>query len=162
MKVFFNRGWGGWGLPTHLLFFLAGPVIYSHHGLQDRIRRQRWLSLGAGLLLLLAVGVIAGGPGEEAFGTPEYALVTMLHSLASWCLVLGILGLGMQYLAVYRLFLGYAGPAVLPFYILHQSVILVVGYFGAVVHSGPAEVRRDPGQLAGRDPGPVRAPGPAF
>lgn len=127
-KVFFNRGWGGWGLPTYLFFFLAGLVIYSHHGLQDRVRRQRWLSLGAGLLLLLVLGLIAGGPGDERFRTAEYALVTMLHSLASWCLVLGVLGLGMQYLAVYRSILGYAGQAVLPFYVLHQSVILGLGY----------------------------------
>jgi len=124
-----NRGWGGWSLPTHFFFFLGGLVIISHDGLQDRIRRQGWPSLAVGLLLLLAVGAIAGGPGEESFGTPEYALVAVLHSLASWCWVLGILGLALKYLTVYRPFLGYAGEAVLPFYILHQSVILGLGYF---------------------------------
>ena len=128
MRVFFSRSWGGWGLPTYLFFFVGGLVVYSHLNLQDRIRRQRWFSLVAGLLLLLVVGVITGSPGEERFGTPSYALVTMLHSVASWCWVLGILGLGMEYLAVYRPFLGYAGEAVLPFYVLHQSVILGVGY----------------------------------
>jgi peptidoglycan/LPS O-acetylase OafA/YrhL len=131
-RVFFNRAWGGWGLPTYLFFFIGGLVIYSHQGVQDRIRRQRWLSLGAGFSLLLVLAVLTGGSGEERFGTPVYALVTMLHSLSSWCWVLGILGLGMQYLTIYRPFLGYAGEAVLPFYILHQSVILAVGYF--VVH----------------------------
>ncbi len=128
-NVFLSRDWGGWSLPAYLFFFAGGLVIYSHQGVQDRIRRQRWLSLAAGLLLLVVVAVLTGGSGEERFGTQEYALTTMIHSLSSWCLVLGILGLGMQRLTVYRPFLGYAGEAVLPFYILHQSVILGVGYF---------------------------------
>lgn len=124
-----NRGWGGWSLPTYLFFFLAGFVVIAHDGIQERVRRQRWPSLAAGILFLAAVGVLTVGQGDPRFGTPMYALVVVLHSLASWCLVLAILGFGRQHLTVGHPILRYANEAVLPFYILHQTVILGIGYF---------------------------------
>ena len=42
---------------------------------------------------------------------------------------LGLLGMGSRLLNVNNRFLGYANEAVLPFYILHQPIILVIGYF---------------------------------
>lgn len=127
-NLLFNRGWGGWSLPTYIFFFLAGFVVTSHEGLQEQIRRCRWLSLVAGLLSLAAVAVITTGRAEPRFGTSTYALGAVLHSLSSWCLVLAILGFGRQYLTAGRPVLRYANEAVLPFYILHQTVILGLGY----------------------------------
>jgi len=123
------RGWGGWSLPTYIFFFLAGFVISAHDGIQERICWQRLVSLAAGLLLLVAVGVLMVGGGGPRFGTPRYALVFALYSLASWCLVLAILGFGRQHLTAPRPILRYANEAVLPFYILHQTVILGIGYY---------------------------------
>ena len=123
-----DRSWGGWGLPTYVFFFLAGFVIISSETIQDRIRRQRWVSLAGGVALLALTGTLMVVQGEGRFGTAEYALQFGLYSLASWCWVLAILGLGMQYLNIPRPWLRYANEAVLPFYILHQTVILGLGY----------------------------------
>jgi hypothetical protein len=43
--------------------------------------------------------------------------------------VLAILGFGRKYLNYGTPFLRYANEAVLPFYVLHQTVLLCVGYF---------------------------------
>ena len=43
--------------------------------------------------------------------------------------ILAMLGYGMRYLTANCPLLVYANEAVLPFYILHQPVILVIGYF---------------------------------
>jgi glucan biosynthesis protein C len=43
--------------------------------------------------------------------------------------VLAILGFGMQHLTFSTPFLRYANEAVLPFYILHQTVIIAIGYY---------------------------------
>jgi peptidoglycan/LPS O-acetylase OafA/YrhL len=43
--------------------------------------------------------------------------------------VLAILGFGMQHLTSNPPFLRYANEAVLPFYIMHQTVIVCLGYF---------------------------------
>ena len=124
-----DRGWGGWSLPMYLFFFVAGFLVISNDAVRDRIRRQRWPSLAAGLLFLAAVGALMVTQDEPRFGTVEYALQVVLHSLASWCCVLGILGLGTHYLNIPRPWLLYANEAVLPFYILHQTVILCIGYY---------------------------------
>jgi peptidoglycan/LPS O-acetylase OafA/YrhL len=104
-------------------------VFVAHDGLQEQSRRRRWLSLAAGLLSIVGVGVIAAGPADPPFGTPMYVLFVVLHSLASWSLVLAILGFGRQHLAAGRPILRYANEVLLAFYILHQTVILGIGYY---------------------------------
>jgi len=51
-----------------------------------------------------------------------------LLSLSCWCWLLAILGFGMKHLNFNTSFLKYANEAVLPFYILHQTVIVSLGY----------------------------------
>jgi hypothetical protein len=58
-----------------------------------------------------------------------FALVMSLASLLIWSYILTIFGYGMRYLTANRRLLSYTNEAVLPFYILHQPVILFVGYF---------------------------------
>jgi glucan biosynthesis protein C len=125
-----KRDWGGWGLPMYIPFFLAGFVFVSHQGLQATIRRQRWYSLAAGAVLFLSAVVVAVvvAQGELVFGTGAYRLFWALFSIFSWSLVLAILGFGMEHLTFSAPFVRYANEAVLPFYILHQTVIICVGY----------------------------------
>jgi len=47
----------------------------------------------------------------------------------AWSWLLAVLGFGMHNLNFNSPFLKYANEAVLPFYILHQTVIVVLGYF---------------------------------
>jgi len=124
-----GRDWGGWGLPMYIPLFLAGFLIVSHEGLQAGIKRQRWFSLAAGVGLFVSILAVAVVEGDLVFGTPAYSLFVVLFSLFSWCFVLAILGFGMQHLTFEVPFLRYANEAVLPFYILHQTVIICVGYF---------------------------------
>ena len=104
-------------------------LIISHEGLQVRIQRQRWFSLAAGVVLFLSLLLIALTQGDLVFGTAAYSLFVAIFSLFSWCFVLAILGFGMRHLTFHTPFLDYANEAVLPFYILHQTVIISVGYF---------------------------------
>jgi len=52
-----------------------------------------------------------------------------MRVFGGWICVLAIFGLAMQYLTRRTPKLDYANEAVLPFYILHQTVLLAVGYF---------------------------------
>jgi len=124
-----RRGWGGWGLPPYIPFFLAGFLFVSHEGLQVRIRRQRWFSLAAGAVIFITAVAVAITQGDLVFGTRAYTLFFRLFTLFSWSFVLAILGFGMQHLTFNIPFLRYANEAVLPFYIMHQTVIICVGYF---------------------------------
>ncbi len=126
-----SEEFGGWNLPSHLIFFLSGFVLASSPAMQASLRRIRWISLVTGVAIFFVAGglVLALGGGEAAFGTPVYLLWTVISSVSCWACMLAILGIGMQRLNVRTPVLDYANEAVLPFYVLHQSVLFVVGFY---------------------------------
>jgi glucan biosynthesis protein C len=120
----------GWPLLLYSWFILAGFVIVSHERLQASIQRLRWLSLVMAILsVAVSLILILGLPGEPAFGTARFSLALGLRAISAWCWVLAFLGFGSMYLKLSTPFLTYASEAVLPFYILHQTVLIFVGYF---------------------------------
>ena len=58
-----------------------------------------------------------------------WAAVQALRGLLAWCWIIGLLGLGRRFLDFHNRFLAHANEAVLPFYILHHSIIYVVGFY---------------------------------
>jgi peptidoglycan/LPS O-acetylase OafA/YrhL len=123
-----NRGFGGWSLLIYILFFVYGFLLMGSDAVQQTIVRQRRLSLILGVALFLTLGGLWAGR-DAAFGTPRFALLYSVLGLSSWCWILAILGFGMQHLRFNSPWLGYANEAVLPFYVLHQSVLIYLGYF---------------------------------
>jgi glucan biosynthesis protein C len=55
-------------------------------------------------------------------------LVDALFSFGTWFWLLALVGLGRRYLRFENGFLRYANPGSYPFYILHQTVIVLIGY----------------------------------
>jgi glucans biosynthesis protein C len=101
-----------WGLGIYATFFLFGFFFLASGKLQDSIKKLRWISL------VLAIGM-----------SVWYMASNNHDDLAAWAIVLTALGMGMTYLNFKNPFLTYANEAVLPFYILHQTVIVMVDYF---------------------------------
>lgn len=124
-----DRSWGGWSLPGYIPFFLYGFLIISHDGLQQRIRSWRWITLVLALASVVGLLYVGLRFGSASYGTTGYNLTNGLFGLNGWMWSLLILGFGMQNLNFSKPFLAYANEAVLPFYILHQTVLLGVGYF---------------------------------
>jgi glucan biosynthesis protein C len=119
----------GWNLLVYLWLLLCGFLLASSERLLDRVESLRWVSLALAVATIGAGLPIAFRGGLPAYGTARYALALGLRGLSAWCWVLAFLGLGRRYLTRRTSFLGYANEAVLPFYVLHQTVILGVGYF---------------------------------
>jgi glucans biosynthesis protein C len=121
-----NSGPGGWGFPYYLVFFIAGFVLVSDGRLQVRTDRSRWVSLVLGLALSAGlISIIVFAPDSEL---GELFDQTFLF-FSAWALILAMLGFGSRRLSFSNSFLEYASPAVLPFYILHQTVLLCAGYY---------------------------------
>jgi peptidoglycan/LPS O-acetylase OafA/YrhL len=130
-SILTSEDFGGWNLPSHLLFFLSGFVLASSPAMQGSIRRIRWFSLVTGLVVfLVGAGLLfALTGGEAAFGSVYYLVWAVISSLSAWVCMLAILGFGMQRLNVHTPVSEYANEAVLPFYVLHQSILFVVGFY---------------------------------
>jgi Acyltransferase family len=120
---------GGHGLLAYLTFLLSGAILASSEDLTLAVRSQRWISLAAGVgtaILILIAWILWGG---SAYGTIGYAVGTALRALCSWSWLIAILGFAGKHLNRGGRILQYANEAVLPFYILHQPVMLTIGYF---------------------------------
>ena len=124
-----NQDLGGWSVLIYPFFFISGFVIVSNQRLQDRIRQMRWLSLGLGLALTPPFLFLEFQTRYPAFFPLAHVLVDPLFCLMAWSWLLAVLGFGMQHLNFNTPFLKYANEAVLPFYILHQTVIVTLSYF---------------------------------
>jgi peptidoglycan/LPS O-acetylase OafA/YrhL len=122
-------GSGGWPFLYYILFLLYGFVIVSHERLQTKIQRMRWFHLTLGGVLGAMYVFLAVNVSNPAIEPWEDALGDTFWILSACNLLPAFLGFGMQYLTKFTPFLKYASEAVMGFYILHQTVLLVVGYF---------------------------------
>ena len=125
-----ETGNGGWGFVQYIWFLIAGFMIVSSDRLQQHIKNQRWTSLLLGVVLMTVYLYLLFSPPRVVF--PALIadwIYALLNYFSAWSWLLAILGFGMRFLAVDRPLLRYANEAVLPFFILHQTVLLFVGYF---------------------------------
>ena len=101
---------------------LDGCWIGLDDGFWAEARRLRHVSLGLALLLLmLPVALHAGGMD----GRLPQALVRVLAQLYTWSVILTVLGWAHHRLNRPWPWLGWANESVYPWYLLHQTVIIV-------------------------------------
>jgi len=126
-----HRGSGGWNILSYLLFFLLGYLLFSDTRLLEIVKRLRWYFLGAGIILSGLAFIFVDQFAEPAnyFGTASYNLAHLVRSMNSWAWMLAFIGIAARFLNFNNRFLGYAGEAVLPFYVLHQTVIISIGFY---------------------------------
>jgi len=124
-----NREMGGWSIFIYPCFFIAGFVIFSHASLQERIQQMRWFSLGAGLVLSTGYLFLKFQSGYPILDPLRGKFTDLLLVLSCWSWLLAVFGFGMKHLKSSKPFLTYANEAALSFYILHQTVIISLGYF---------------------------------
>jgi glucan biosynthesis protein C len=109
-------------------FVIYGFLVFAELRIQQGIIRQRRIGLALAVILVLVLPAITGLLEEDP-SFLIYVLGTVLVGVFTWSCLLAILGYGMRYMTVTNRLLSYANEAVLPFYILHQPVILMLGYF---------------------------------
>jgi len=120
---------GGWRYFTYLFFLLWGFMLVADECLQESIHRLRWVSLSVGLVLVAGFVIVYSQIANPEVMSPSLFLAGMMRVFGGWISILGFLGLAAQYLTASSPKLNYANEAVLPFYIFHQTILLVVGYF---------------------------------
>jgi glucan biosynthesis protein C len=123
-------GNAGWGFLYYLWFLISGFIIVSSEKLQQHIINQRWMSLLLGMGFSSAYLYQLFSQSRVVFPTwISDWIYTLLSFFSAWCWLFAILGFGMRFLTFDRPILQKANEGVMPFYILHQTVLLAVGYF---------------------------------
>ena len=120
---------GGYPYMMYLWFVVLGFLITSDQRIQEKIWQLRWVSLIVGLVLSAGFAVLYNLTADKETISPNLVIAVTMRVFGGWLAVLGFLGMGMQRLTAHTPWLAYANEAVLPFYIFHQTVLLVIGYF---------------------------------
>lgn len=109
---------------------LYGYLLGGSHSFWETCEKYRFYYLGTALvcILLLFYGFWWNFQLPKEMENRLY-LYGVLNSIHIWTLILALVGFSKKHLNFSNRFLKYTNKAVFPFYILHQTVIVVVGYF---------------------------------
>ena len=119
------------GNPAYyIIVFIYGFLLMSDSNFEEGIRRLRLpaLILGLGLQVVCSIFEVYGWPNLGsgwAIGLAE----VFVDDLMPWLSLMAILGYGRTLLTRGSPALSYATEAAYPYYILHQTVIVVLGYY---------------------------------
>jgi len=114
----------------YITFFIYGYVLVSDERFKKAMERHRNVSLAMGAVLTSLIFIWRWGVGEPASDySPAWLLYMILHGFNTWFWIIAILGFGSKYLSFSARPLLYSSEAALPFYILHQTAIVIIGYY---------------------------------
>lgn len=128
-----RRDFGGWSPLPYLVFFISGYLIALDLRFKQAIERQRIVAIVLGMVTT-AIGyyLLESGYSSRGYG------FSFLRAFNSWFWLVGILGFGSKHLNSNNRLLQYTNEAVLPFYVLHQTVIVLIGFYIASWNIGVA------------------------
>jgi glucan biosynthesis protein C len=115
-------------------FFVIGYIIATDDRFTESIKRHGWICLVLWVVLYVGVGGLftfvldldlSAGQGFSM----QFALGQIVSSLVTFSAVIFIMSLGAKYLGFTNSFLAYSNEAVLPFFLFHQTIIQIVGWF---------------------------------
>lgn len=119
--VWFTLYWYGW-------LFMSDSTLWPCVASQA----VGWLAVGIVTFGILGLafwnGFLMQWLDHPAY-TWDYALYQVVAAVNSWAWVMAITGFCSRWLNFYHPLLEVLGPAMLPFYILHQTLVLTIGFW---------------------------------
>ncbi len=141
----------GWNRYSFLSFLIMGFIFASDDRFEESASRNSIIALAAGALALAVFFWASVKTWQEGIDPSrgygiESVLWRMFKGLSSWFWVIGLWGLGQRYKrrrsslrqtindthskpAVIDKILRYANEVVLPFYIIHETVVVIIGFY---------------------------------
>ena len=115
----------------YFFFFIAGMVFIHSEGIWQAVCKQRFYNL---LLLLFSTIIFYAyyySPDLSPYLSLEtrWAIWWLVCCLVAWSALLTILGYAQFYLTKTPKWLRLSNELIYPFYIFHQTVIVVIGYY---------------------------------
>lgn len=117
-----RRDLGEWNVFIYPVLISLGFVLTSSTNFSALAWRYRWIALPVGFV----PGAIAEVFDGTTYGSPEYFIGFAARALFMWCLIVSLVGFFYSLRDRRSYFLGYASEMGMPFYILHQPIILAV------------------------------------
>ena len=132
MPIYTDRTWAEF--LWYALYFIIGFILASDDRFTSTIKKHSWVALALWVVLFIGVGsllnFVLGFDLNEGQGfSAQFVIWQITWSIVSWSSVIFLLGIASRCLNFTNRLLTYSNEAVLPFYLLHQTIILIVGWF---------------------------------
>ena len=115
---------------SYLTYFIFGYLFCSDPRFGQALDRSwKWALIPALSLFFGFFWLISTNHVPPRAYSPGFMLLQVVAALHSWSWLVVFLGLGRKYLNFTNPILTYANQAAYPFYILHQTVIVVIGFY---------------------------------
>jgi hypothetical protein len=115
----------------HMLVFIYGYFFCFNTNFWKTVQNNLWINIIGGVICF-SLGVYIYETSAEGYLESHPisgAGMLALHGVVFWFWLLTILGLGKIFLNFSNRLLKYATEAALPFYIIHQTIIIIIGFF---------------------------------
>ncbi len=128
----YYQGWSDFF--SWLLMFMLGFIFYANDTFQAAIRKQGKIFLPITVICILTllvtnfVGILNiwnNAPGYSA----TYLFYQLLLSISIWSATVSALYVAMCFLNFSNKVLQYANEAILPFYVIHEPVIVIIAFY---------------------------------
>ncbi|MDP4164494.1 MAG: acyltransferase [Bacillota bacterium] len=122
-----TQGLGGWDLVFYLLIFIYGYYFFSNPGFKKAL--QATIKFHFIIALITSIIYIAWFmKGYPQPGSMQGVIFYALRTINCWSWLLCIFYVADKYLSYSNRFLKYGSEASMPFYVLHQPVIVLFGF----------------------------------
>lgn len=115
---------------SSITYLLLGYLLASSNQFWDNCERYRKICLTFAVvtssILFLNFYLPNALPKKDTINTQVYFL---LDAFQIWCIILTIIGFAKKYLNTSSSILQYLNQAVFPFFIIHQTIIVAIGYW---------------------------------
>ncbi|MFX1442449.1 MAG: acyltransferase family protein [Promethearchaeota archaeon] len=143
LRGIFYDSYGFFNDWASILFFLTififGFLIMFDTRFEHSIARNKRMALTLGVIIALFILLIyisintspnsSSGSSTSVGAFIGYSIFWGLFSLCSWCWLIAILGYGRTYLNKQSSLIDHLSEIALPFYILHETVIIIIGFY---------------------------------
>lgn len=110
-------------------FFIAGFVIACNEEMWTTLKGNARFYLGMAILLSLVVNYFRWNKYEPDQFNMLLMLIRVMTAMSGWMYIYALLGYGQKYLNKNNIILSYSNRAIYPFYIIHQTIILILAYY---------------------------------
>lgn len=113
----------------YITLFIYGYLLMGDMRFRDVIDRHKGVSLIFGVVAMSVIFTLSALRVQFPDKSPGDILFFSLRTFNTWFWLVAVLGYSQRYLDFTNRAQQYANEAAYPFYILHQTVIIVIGYW---------------------------------
>ncbi|MHA2473953.1 MAG: acyltransferase family protein, partial [Promethearchaeota archaeon] len=124
---------GGWNLFSLLVFTIYGYLLVSNDEFDKSIEKHKKLNLIVGIISAALLTVVLSFFSDDIFYDYDFSmgdfLFWVIRGIYGWCWIILLFSLGRKYLNVNNKSRKFLNEIVMPFYVLHQTIIVLIGFF---------------------------------